>query len=365
MDLTVNFGTVGFGMIARTHLMAMQANLALHPDEPRGRPYALCTRRPKECEGLPYDVIYTDIDELVADEAVQVVDVCTPNHLHVPVAEAAVNAGKTIYVEKPISDNMDGALHLCKLVKDKGIPNQVALMMRFRHDVNRTKDLLDAGVIGEPIHFRCYFFHSSYLDPKRPTSWRQTLSQAGGGGLLDLGIHMVDLMRYLLGREVTSLDAKLRTINKQRYTSAESTDTVANETDEYACLSMLLEGGVVGVLESSRISGSAFADAAFEVFGTGGSLLLTLIGKDGILIKKNGVVSEPDSPPGPYETALKHLLPDQRQSMSPFINAHAAALQNISRMAVKQPGFIGTPTLDEGAKAQALVTQSFQTAVWS
>lgn len=361
----VGFGTVGFGMIARTHLVAMQANLALHPNEPRGRPRALCTRRPEACAGLPYEVIYTDPDKLVTDEAVRVVDICTSNHLHVSVAEAAVNAGKAVYIEKPISNSLEEARRLCELAEKKDVPNQVALVMRFRPDVNRAKDLLAVNAIGEPIHYRACFYHGSYLDPARPISWRQTLALSGGGSIMDLGIHLLDLVRYVLGQDVAKLDARLRTVNKRRYINAGCMETVVNDTDEYASLTLVMENGAVGTVESSRVSDSTLANEYFEVFGTGGSLLLTLSGTGGIALKRNDALTTPGSPPGPYESALGPFLPGSRQSMGPFMDAHAAALQNISCLAVGRPGFMGTPTLRDGVKAQQLVTRSLDTALWS
>jgi predicted dehydrogenase len=365
MKTEVGFGVVGFGMIAKTHLICMQANLALHPGEPRGYPRALCTRRPDERAGLPFEAVYATLGELLADSSVRVVDICTPNDLHAEAAEAAILAGKAVYVEKPVSHDLSAARRISALAREKNTPNQAALVMRFRPDVNRAKDLILAGEIGEPIHFRACFFHGSYLDPTRPMSWRQSLARAGGGAVMDLGIHMLDLARYLLGDEIEELEARMRTVNKRRYADSARCETVPNETDEYACLSMVTRGGAAGIAEFSRVSASALAEEFFEVFGTKASLLLPLGGKGGALLKKNGAVLAPDSTPGPFEAALSPLLPNNRQSMGFFMDAHAAALQNISRMAAGGGAFAGTPTIEEAVKAQELVAKSLAVAKWS
>jgi len=368
MRQDIGFGTVGFGMIARTHLFGIQVNRAAHPDGPRAYPRALCTRRPEMVEGMPYEAVYTNPDELIADSKVLVVDICTPNNLHVPVAAQALKAGKALYIEKPLSHNLAEAETLCALSTQMNLPNQVAFVMRFRPDVCRMKDLLEAGTIGKALHFRACFFHGSYLDPNRPASWRQNLAQSGGGAIMDLGIHLLDLVRFLLSREVSDLRAVMRTVNKKRYTDESRGAMVDNDTDEYACAQLRMEDGTVGVVECSRVSDSTIGNQFFEVFGDKGSLVLQLDVPDSVrLITPNGAGQRVvrGEAAGPYEASLLPLLPGSRQTMGPFMDAHAAAIANIARLAAGLPGFIGTPDIAEGVKAQQLVVRCLEAAQWS
>lgn len=364
----IGFGTIGMGMIAQTHLIGMQVNRVAHPDDICAHPRALCTRRPDCAAGLPYEMCYTDPYELIADENVQVVDICTPNDLHVPVATAALRAGKAVYIEKPISHRLDEAESLYALAEQTGLPTQTALIMRFRPDVNRMKDMLRAGAIGEAIHFRACFYHGSYLNPKRPTSWRQTLAQAGGGAMLDLGIHMMDLLRYLLEDDIVDVTAQMRTVNKQRFTDETCCDTVANDTDEYACAMLTLSRGAVGMIESSRVSASALGNEYFEIFGSKGSLLLRLDAGGGVwMTAPDGISSRvPQSAtPGEYEASLLPFLPGPRQSMGSFMDAHAAAIHNLTAIVAGHPSFLGTPDFAEGLYAQRLVASCMDNAKWS
>jgi predicted dehydrogenase len=364
METNIGFGTVGLGMIGRTHLLAVQANLTLHEGEVNAVPQALCTRRPEACAGLPYQRVYTSPEQLIGDPLVKVVDICTPNHLHAAVAEAAMKAGKCVYAEKPLTNEWEQAEKLCALAEKTGMPNQCAFIMRFHPVVNRMKDMLEAGVIGEVIHFRTCYFHGSYLDPNRPMSWRQRLAYSGGGAVMDLGIHILDLLRYILG-DVMRLRTISRIVNKTRFTDISHSSKVQNETDEYLHASLEMVNGAVGIMETSRVSTSALCNEAFEVFGTKGSLLLSLDGSDRLMLVEAGG----DGPllvgggiPGKYEADLLPLLPNARQSMGSFVDAHAGAIKNMAGWSAGLTPFPGTPTFAEAIKAQALVHACLRSA---
>jgi predicted dehydrogenase len=359
MNGSIGFGLAGFGMIGRTHLTAMQANLALHEGSVNAKPRALYTRRPEACADLPFEKIYTSLRDLLDDREVKVLDICTPNYLHGEAAEAGFRSGKGVYCEKPLSHNQDEADKLRVLAEQCGLPNQCALIMRFRPMVNRAKDMLEAGAIGRIIHFRVSFFHSSYLDANKPMTWRQELDQSGGGAVMDLGIHVLDLTRYLLGN-VKRLRAVSRTLHKTRNTKEGA--PVPNNTDEYLQADLELENGVPGIMECSRVSKSIMEDNIFEIFGTEGTLLLH--GKSfGDLTYNAAGGRESGLRDGKMENELRPLLPDSRQTMGTFVDSHAAAIKNMANWAAGLAPFSGTPVFAEAVKAQNLVHACLRSAV--
>lgn len=350
---------VGFGMIGRTHLAAMEVNRVLHEGSCNPYPRGVCTRRPEAMAGLPFERVYGDPRELVSDPLVEVVDICTPNYLHGSAARTALEAGKSLYVEKPLSHDPAEAEALARLAEEKALPNQCALTLRFRPAVNRMKDLLEAGAIGKAVHFRACYFHHSYLDPARPMSWRQELDKSGGGSVMDLGIHLLDMLRYLLG-DADRVLALARTLHRIRYLEGKSRP---NNTDEYLCAMVEMKNGSAGLVETSRISDSPVHNEGFEIFGAGGSLsldfdrgrvFLNRAGGGGPLLVEGG--------PGPLEQALLPLLPPVRQSLGPFVDAHAAALKNMAAWHAGERPFPGTPTFAEAVRAQALVHACLRSA---
>ena len=360
MNTLIGFGLAGFGTIGRTHLAAMQANLALHEGGANAKPRALLTRRPEACGDLPFEKIYSVFEEFINDPDVNVLDICTPNNLHGPAAEAGFKAGKGVYSEKPLSHEQAEADKLCTLAKQSGLPNQCALTMRFRPMINRMKDMLEDGVIGEPIHFRVSHYHSSYLSADKPMTWRQDISQSGGGVVMDLGIHILDLTRYLLG-DVKRLRAVSRILHKTRRT----TDglTVPNNTDEYLQADLEMENSLPGILECSRVSSSPLGNSLFEVFGTKGTLLLQGERYSQLIIDRGRGPELLDSvTPGRRETEVTLLLPEARQSLGTFVDAHAAAIKNMANWAAGAAPFSGTPDFAEAAKAQFLVHACLRSA---
>lgn len=361
MTNKVGFGLVGFGSIGRTHLAAMQLNLALREGGVNAAPRALCTRRPDERSDLPFERIYGTLEETLADSDVRVLDICTPNNLHVKAAEAGLNAGKAVYVEKPLSHDEAGAEKLRSLAEQTGLPNQCALTMRFRPMINRMKDALEEGLIGEPVHFRVNHFHASYLAADKPMSWRQNLAESGGGAVMDLGIHILDLTRYFLG-DVQRIRAISRILHKTR-TNKEG-ERAANNTDEYLKADLETMNGVPGILECSRISKSCAEDSVFEIFGTAGTLLLhgAFFSKLSLYEAGRGQRLLSELRPGKRELEARPLLPESRQSAGAFLDGHAAAIKNMAAWAAGEKPFSGTPTFAEAEKAQALVHAALRSA---
>ena len=359
MNTLIGFGLAGFGMIGRTHLAAIQANLALHEGSVNAKPAALFTRRPAECENLPFEKIYTSLPDLLMDENVKVLDICTPNNLHATEAEAGFGSGKGVYCEKPLSGEYSEAERLCLLAEQTGLPNQCALTMRFRPMVNRMKDLLEAGVIGRPVHFRTSYFHSSYLSADRPMTWRQDIAISGGGAVMDLGIHVLDLIRYFLG-DVKRLRSVSRILHRERTTKEGL--AVPNNTDEYMQAVLETESGVLGTMECSRISGSSLEDNIFEIFGSKGSLLLHGKSFCDLTINAEDKEARFINTPGKMEKELRPLLPDSRQTLGTFIDSHAAAIKNMANWAAGRAPFSGTPVFAEALKAQALVHACLRSA---
>ena len=367
MNNLIGFGLAGFGMIGRTHLTAMQANLALHEGSVNAKPRALYTRRPGSCADLPFEKIYASLEELLEDEHVKVLDICTQNNLHAKAAEAGFRAGKGVYCEKPLSNDQAEAEKLLTLAEKSGLPNQCALTMRFRPMVNRMKDMLEAGAIGRVIHFRVCYFHNSYIDAAKPMTWRQDLEQCGGGAVMDLGIHILDLTRYLLG-SVKRLRAISRTLHKTRITKEGV--SVPNNTDEYLQADVETESGIPGIMECSRVSKSIIGDNLFEIFGSKGTLLLhgksfSDLAFDAAVVP-GAAVSEQVLPnnakPGKLESELRPLLPDIRQTMGTFADSHAAAIKNMANWASGLAPFSGTPVFADAVIAQKLVHACLKSA---
>jgi len=186
--MKINYGLAGLGTIAKTHLLGLR-NLPLLNVPVRFTVdlKALYSTHPEEnleiAKSCGFSEVVDSMEKLVHIEELDVVDICTPNFLHCQQASLAAQAGKHIYCEKPLAN----------------IINQVAFVMRFNPAVAAAHAAIKQGVIGRPYAFRGELLHSSYLTAEKTMTWRLEKDKSGGGALADLGIHLIDLVRFLLG----------------------------------------------------------------------------------------------------------------------------------------------------------------------
>jgi predicted dehydrogenase len=139
-----------------------------------------------------------DWRELVARDDVDVVDIASPNRVHAEQLLAAIQAGKHVYCDKPLTATFAEAERVEEALRGYRGIGQMTFHLRFNPAVLRAKQLIDEGFLGEPIGFRNSFLHSGSVDPERPMGWKQMASE-GGGTLRDLGSHWIDLVDWLAG----------------------------------------------------------------------------------------------------------------------------------------------------------------------
>ncbi|HVD26759.1 MAG TPA: Gfo/Idh/MocA family oxidoreductase [Gaiellaceae bacterium] len=206
---------------------------------------------------------YDSADELVRDPDVDVVHICTPNHLHVPLAEAALAAGKHVVCEKPLATGAVGARHLADLASDSRRQTAVPFVYRYYPTVREARERVRQGQIG-----RLQLLHGTYLQDwlLRPddTNWRVD-DEAGGPSraFADIGSHWCDLAEFISGDRITRLSARLLTAVPERtgepgrhaFGSGDGSGTARRVTTEDAALVQFeTESGALGSLVVSQVS---------------------------------------------------------------------------------------------------------------
>ena len=121
------------------------------------------------------------------------------------------------------------------------------------------------------LNFRSTIFHSSYLDPQRPMSWRLRWAESGGGAFADLGAHMVDMVTYLLG-DAFRVGAKMRTFITERPETRGSNQMETVDVDDWAFCTMELKNGAIGHIEATRMAAGISDEITLQVFCRNGSL---------------------------------------------------------------------------------------------
>ena len=215
-----------------------------------------------------------DWHEQVADERVELHVNGAPNALHAAPTIAAARAGKHVLCEKPLGLDAAEAHEMWKAAEQAGVVHACGFNYRFVPAIRRARELLEAGAVGDVVHFRSRYLQSWGWDADTGV-WRFDRGQAGTGAIGDLGAHIVDLARYLVG-EIESVSATVRAF------------VPGHEVDDAFAAAIELEGGAIGTLEASRLARGRVNQNTFEINGSAGSIAYDLERFDELLVSDGG-----------------------------------------------------------------------------
>ena len=230
----------------------------------------------------PLPPVYESLEQALADPAVDVVHLATPNWLHYPQVTACLAARKHVVCEKPLAMTAAQSAELLELAERAGVVHCTNFNLRFYPQVQEARHRTLAGEVGE-----VWDVHGSYLQDwlLLPTDWNWRLEPERGGAVRavgDIGSHWLDMAQFVTGRRVTALLADLATMIPLRQRPAASTETFAEaggettavqvNTEDVAHLLLRFEGGARGALVLSQVSAGRRNALTFEVDGSGGAL---------------------------------------------------------------------------------------------
>ncbi len=197
-------GVIGGGQVAQvSHLPAWQKL------KPEVQVAAVCDEDKARLKGVAQKFAIpnavTDFEEILRDKAIDAVDICTPNHLHAPMAVAALRAGKHVLCERPMARNSREAEAMVKAAEKAGLILMCAMNNRFRDDVQLLRRFILKGEIGQ-----LYYIKTGWLRRGASYGWKVERAMSGGGAVLDLGVQMLDIAMWLAGeRQVTAVSAQV------------------------------------------------------------------------------------------------------------------------------------------------------------
>ncbi len=278
----IGIGIVGYGFIGRIHALSYISVPWTYPGAPRVHLVGASTAteagaRRAEREGQ-FELVTTDYRRLLERQDIQAISCCAPNDAHREIVLAAIEAGKHVYCDKPLALNLEQAEEVARAARAGEGIYQMTFNYRFVPALRRARQLIAEGFLGRPFSFRADYLHSGYIDPRRPLSWRLDRERSGGGAVVDLGAHVIDLVRYLLG-EFRSLSALQRTFIPRRPLS-DGSGTGEVRVDDLTLVQAELENGAVGTMEFSRLATGTEDELRLELRGDRGALSFNLMEPD-------------------------------------------------------------------------------------
>jgi len=281
MQKEIRVGMIGFGQMGRIHSYAYRS-IPLYYD---GNPCKITLKcvcdtneslARKGVEQAGFESYTTEYQELIARDDIDVVNICTPNKLHKEAVLAAFAHGKHVYCEKPLAFDEAEAREIVKAADQSGLKHQITAEYRFIQAIMKAKELINADFVGRVFHVRGFYLHSGYIDPKRPREWRLQKDLIGGGVLVDLGPHILDLIQYLVG-DVETVSATMETYFKERPLPDNPKKSGKVDVEDAITAILRMKNGAIGIAEMSRVSTGAEDELRLEISGQNGALAFNLM----------------------------------------------------------------------------------------
>ncbi|MEZ4902323.1 MAG: Gfo/Idh/MocA family oxidoreductase [Spirosomataceae bacterium] len=269
-------GVVGLGFIGPAHIEALRrlpdvevAGIADFSAEiAQARAQALGTGA------------YDSFDDLLRDDSIECVHICTPNFLHYEQSKKALLAGKNVVCEKPLATDIREAEELVELADKLGLVNAVHFNLRYYPLIRQMKTMREKGELGE-----IYSVQGSYLQDWLflPTdyNWRLEPSQSGDSrAVADIGSHLFDLVEYITGLHITEVMADFNTVHKTRMKPKKAIATYSGKmlqpsdyeevpitTEDFASILYRFDNGNTGVATVSQVSAGRKNRCTLEISG--------------------------------------------------------------------------------------------------
>ena len=269
----IGVGMLGYAFMGKAHSHALKT-LAYMLNPPPATPVlaAIAGRDGAAVRAAAarygYARAYTHWRDLVEDPQVQLLDNSGPNDAHAEPCIAAAEAGKHVLCEKPLGRTAAEARTMLAAVTRADVQHMVGFNYRFVPAIRYAYELIRSGTLGTIYHFRARYLQDWLADPMAPHSWRLTKASAGSGALGDLGSHVVDLARFLVG-EPASVSATLKTFTRERPGGTVDVDDTFAASAEFV-------SGAIGTLEASRVALGRRNHMVIEINGSNGSLKFNL-----------------------------------------------------------------------------------------
>ena len=289
-EQSLGVAVIGAGMVGRAHAAGYRAASQLYDLElPEVRLVVVADAyEPAAADAAQrfgYERAATSWEAVADDPDVDVVSVAIANHLHRPVVEALLGAGKHVICEKPLAPTLEDAKAMVAAAEAADSLAGVGFSFRRTPAINAIRAELESGAIGPVRHFNGHYWCDYAQDPQSPISWRYR-GGPGSGALADIGSHLIDLGEYLSGPIESVSGAVFQTYTRERpvplghtvgHAFAETSDrTEPVENEDLATFTARFTGGAVGTFSVSRVAHGVPNGLGFEVLAADGAAAFDL-----------------------------------------------------------------------------------------
>ncbi len=276
----IGVGILGYAFMGKAHANAyMKMPVFFYPPPAKPRLVAICGRTDEAvaeaAKRYGFETYYTDWRKLIEDKRIELVDNVLPNNMHAAPSIAAAEAGKHVLCEKPLAMNVEEARKMYEVAEKAGVKHMTGFNYRFIPAIRLAKRFIDEGYIGKILQYRAVYMQEWIMSPDFPLVWRLRKSVAASGVLGDLGAHIIDLGRFLVG-DFASVCGMTETFIKERPLPDDPKKKGKVEVDDAFIALVRFRNGAIGSVEASRFCAGRKNQERIEIHGTEGSIAFNL-----------------------------------------------------------------------------------------
>ena len=379
-DKTLRVGLIGYQFMGKAHSNAYRQVNRFFTSPYQIEMATICGRHEdgvkRAAELYGWAKHETDWRKVVDDPTIDVIDISTPGDSHCEIAVAAAEAGKIVFCEKPVANTLAEAEKMREAIRKSGKPSLVFHNYRAAPAVALVKRMVQEGKLGRIYHFRATYLQDWIADPEFPLVWRLQRDKAGSGAHGDIGSHIIDLGRYLVG-DIAEVTGLLHTFVKERPIPESLDDRLGAKAsklkgevtvDDCSAFLARFESGPIGTFEATRFAVGRKNYNRFEINAEKGSVVFNMermneleyynaedaAGTQGFRLIQ---VTESDHPYTGHYWPVGHIIGYEHT----FINLISDALVAISK------GERPVPDIEEGYQNQRVldaVVRSSQSRSW-
>ena len=272
----IGIGVIGTGFMGKAHSIAYSASASVFGIGLRPNLEIVCDLSPERANQRATDLGFsrhTDKwQDVVNDPRVDLISVCTPNNTHSEISIAALEKGKHVWCEKPMSSSLEDSQIMAEAAEKSNSKTIVGYNYTKNPIVIHARKIIEKGTIGRISGFFCRYDVDNEADGSKPWSWRMSKELSGTGSNGDILSHVISVGHYLINSRISNVVGDISIIHKQRKDPKENEKSKIVDNDDMVSALVHFENGVHGHIGASRVSWGKKCGLTWEIHGTEGTI---------------------------------------------------------------------------------------------
>ena len=272
----IGIGVIGTGFMGKAHSIAYSASASVFGIGLRPNLEIVCDLSPERANQRATDLGFsrhTDKwQDVVNDPRVDLISVCTPNNTHSEISIAALEKGKHVWCEKPMSSSLEDSQIMAEVAEKSNSKTIVGYNYTKNPVVIHARKIIEKGTIGRISGFFCRYDVDNEADGSKPWSWRMSKELSGTGSNGDILSHVISVGHYLINSRISTVVGDISIIHKQRKDPKENEKSKIVDNDDMVSALVHFENGVHGHIGASRVSWGKKCGLTWEIHGTEGTI---------------------------------------------------------------------------------------------